>query len=442
MQVPKSAIAGDPTTELSPEAQRVALRRITLRIMPFLFLLYIIAYIDRVNVSFAQLEMGKALHLSDRVYGTGAGIFFLGYFLFEVPSNLILERFGARRWICRIMLTWGVIAIAMAFIRNPVAFYAMRFLLGIAEAGFFPGIILYLTYWYTAADRARIIGILMTATSFAFILGGPVSGYILKYIHGFGLQGWQWLFVIEGFPALILGFVVLTYLSDGPKDAKWLPDHERRWLAHRIDSEPRVERAHDAAAWKRAIEDPIVLRLAGLYLSMVLGMYGVSMWLPIIIKGLAHSDDFRTGLLTCIPHLGGAIAMVINGWHSDRTGERRMHLAIPALAGTLSLVFAAMTHDATARFWWLVAANSSMSAVLGPFWAMPPAFLSRRGAAGGIAVVNSIGNLGGFAGPFLVGYVKQQTHSFSGGIYVLAASMFIAVVQAVLMPDPRRAVTS
>jgi ACS family tartrate transporter-like MFS transporter len=420
------------------EAAAVAGRvmaRITRRLIPFLFLLYIVAFLDRVNVGFAALQMKDDLGFGDAVYGFGAGIFFIGYFLFEVPSNLILERVGPRFWIARIMFTWGVLSSAMMFVRGETAFYVLRFLLGVAEAGFFPGIVLYLTYWFPAAERARAVALFMTATAMAGVIGGPISGALLEMDGLAGLEGWQWLFLLEGLPAVALAFVVLAFLTDRPEEAHWLAADERAWLIARLARErATVEQAHGRTALRHALADTRVWSLGLLYFALVLSIYAVSLWLPQIVAGLAQMSDFEVGLVSALPYVVASVGMVVVGAHSDRTGERRWHIAAPALVGAAGFAAsAAFQHPVLALASLSLAALGIWSA-LGPFWTLPTAFLSGSAAAGGIALINSIGNLGGFAGPWALGLIKQSTGSFAPGLLLLALSLIVVAALALRLP--------
>ena len=419
----------------SAHASGGVIGKVTRRLIPFLFLLYIVAFLDRVNVGFAALQMKQDLGFGDAVYGLGAGIFFIGYFVFEVPSNLILERVGPRFWIARIMITWGVISSAMMFVSGEAAFYALRFLLGVAEAGFFPGIVLYLTYWFPAAERARAVALFMTATAMAGVVGGPLSGALLEMDGLAGLEGWQWLFLLEGIPAVVLGFVVLGFLTDRPEHAEWLEPGERSWLVARLAEErASVERSHGRIALRRAFVDGRVWSLAILYFALVLGIYAVSLWLPQIVAGLAQMSDFEVGLVSALPYVGASVGMVVVGAHSDRTGERRWHIAAPALVGAAGFVAsAAFEHPVLALLGLSVAALGIWSA-LGPFWTLPTAFLAGTAAAGGIALVNSVGNLGGFAGPWALGLIKQATGSFAPGLLLLALALVVVAVLALRLP--------
>jgi ACS family tartrate transporter-like MFS transporter len=420
--------------EASAEAGRV-MARITRRLIPFLFLLYIVAFLDRVNVGFAALQMKDDLGFGDAVYGFGAGIFFIGYFLFEVPSNLILERVGPRYWIARIMFTWGVISSAMMFVRGETAFYVLRFLLGVAEAGFFPGIVLYLTYWFPVAERARAVALFMTATAMAGVIGGPISGALLEMDGLAGLDGWQWLFLLEGLPAVALAFVVLAFLTDRPEEAHWLAADERAWLIARLAQErATVEQAHGRTALRHALLDTRVWSLGLLYFALVLSIYAVSLWLPQIVASLAQMSDFEVGLVSALPYVVASVGMVVVGAHSDRTGERRWHIAAPALVGAVGFAAsAAFQHPVLALASLSVAALGIWSA-LGPFWTLPTAFLSGTAAAGGIAFINSIGNLGGFAGPWALGLIKQATGSFAPGLLLLALSLIVVAALALRLP--------
>ena len=420
-------------------AEATVVRKAALRLVPFLFFLYVIAYLDRVNVGFAKLQMGQALNFTEAVYGAGAGIFFLGYFLFEVPSNLIMQKVGARRWIMRIMLSWGVIAMSMMFVNSITSFYVMRFLLGIAEAGFFPGILLYLTFWFTAKERAKMVAWFMTANAVSFIFGGPLSGWLMTAKIFPGLAGWQQMFLLEGLPAILMGFVVLLYLPNGPQEAKWLSEDEKALIQERVAREAAQMGAGRDGAHPPLLEtlsQPVVIVLCICFFCFVSGMYGFSLWIPQIVKQLGNLTTLQTGFIAAIPFLISGTFMVANGYHSDATGERAQHIFFPALFGAAGLVAYAWLEGQPV--WQLVAlslAASGMWAMLGPFWAMVPGVLRRGGAsavAGGLALINSVGNLGGFLGPFAVGKVKDLTGSFAGGVYVLATFVIVGAVLALL----------
>jgi D-galactonate transporter len=401
--------------------------RVTWRLVPFLFLCYIVSWLDRVNVGFAKLQMATDLKLSDTVYGLGAGIFFIGYFLFEVPSNMILHRAGARLWIARIMITWGILSAAMMFVGSPTSFYALRFLIGVAEAGFFPGIILYLTYWYPARRRGRIVALFLTAISATSVVGGPLSGWILKSMNGVnGWAAWQWLFLLEGLPSIVMGLWTLAYLENGISAARWLTEEEKSHLERNIASEDAAKSSHKLG---HAFRDLKVWLLAFVYFCFVSGLYAISFWLPQIIKNTGVKDPLDIGLLTAIPWGIGAIGMVLWGRSSDRSGERRWHAAVAGFVGGIAmLVSTAYGHNTVASMVALSVATLGILATLPVFWALPTAFLTGGAAAAGIAFVNSVGNLGGFVAPFLVGWLKDVTHSTAAGLYVLSAGLVLGGV--------------
>jgi ACS family tartrate transporter-like MFS transporter len=418
---PQKPIEGE-TESFSEEA---LFRRISRRLIPFLFILYVVAYLDRINLSFAAHDMTKELGFTAEVYGLGAGLFFIGYFLFEIPSNLILQRIGARIWIARIMVSWGIIAAAMGFIHSEPVFYLLRFLLGLGEAGFFPGILLYLTYWFPAGRRAAVVALFMSATAIAGIIGAPLSGAILG-MHGVaGFSGWRWLFLLEGIPALLLGIVVLAYLPRSPNDVKWLSDSEREWLAAEIDSEKGSHGERGPGRLREMLGRPKLWALCFVYFSLCLGMYGLALWMPTMVQEISGGDNLSVGLLSAIPYLGAAVGMVLNGRHSDRTGERCLHTAVPALAAAGCFVVCAVQRNGMLTFLAIVGALFGIWSMLGPFWGLSTKYLGRSAAAAGIALINSIGNLGGFAGPWLVGLAKELTGQYSAGFFLIA--LFLAL---------------
>jgi len=415
-----------------------ALSKARRRLIPFLFVLYLVAYLDRINVGFASLQMNRELGLSEGVFGLGAGLFFLGYSIFEVPSNLILERVGARVWIARIMISWGIVAMAMIAVRGAASFFAIRFILGLAEAGFFPGVILYLTFWFPPREQARAVALFMTATALAGLIAGPVSGALLE-LHGLaGLSGWQWLFILEGLPAVVLGVLVSRYLPDCPDEAAWLQVDERAALLMRLERERGRSTQKRQRSFREAISNSTVWILSLVYFAIVFGLYGVTFWLPQIIRSFGNRSDFGIGMLSAIPFFGAAIAMVLVGRASDLSGERRWHLAVCAAVGAVGLMLASTTRSPFLSLGALSIAAAGIWGTFGPFWAMPPEFLSGTAAAGAIALINSIGNLGGFAGPYVVGMVKQKTHSFAGGMIVMAVSLVAAGMIALTLPVPVR----
>ena len=405
--------------------------RITWRLIPYLFLLYILAYLDRANVGFAAVEFKHDLHLSDSVYGYGAGMFFLGQLLFDLPSNLMLQKFGARVWIARIMITWGIVATCMMFVRGTNSFYAMRLLLGISEAGFFPGIILYLTYWFPSQERARAVAKFMTATSIAGVVGAELSRVLLKLEGLHGLHGWQWLFLLEGMPTIVLGISVLFLLKDGPKDAAWLSADEKVWL----ESELERDRTEGGATEKHNLLDafklPMVWVLAGIFMLNQVGVYTVNFWMPTVLAGFLHTNlhdgAVLVGRFGAGPYVAAAIFTVLIGWSSDRTGERRGHIAGCLLVSAAGFAWAAYAHSLTAVLFAFGLAAVGYWSMMGPFWALPTRVLGGKAAAGGVAIITMVGSLGGFAGPALTGKLKDETHNYTAGLLVVAG---LAIVGA------------
>jgi sugar phosphate permease len=398
-----------------------ALAKARRRLVPFLFLLYIVAYLDRINVGFAALQMNAALGLTATTYGLGAGVFFLSYVLFEIPSNVMLARIGARLWIARIMISWGVVSSAMMFVSGARAFFALRFLLGMAEAGFFPGIVFYLTRWFPPQDRARTIAVFMTATLVAGVVGGPISGALLTLNGAGGLAGWQWLFLVEGVPAVVLGFIVLRALVESPQDATWLSREERSALTMRL--------ARGAPGGDKPIASVLRERrtwlLAAVYFTIPVTLYGIGFWLPQMLKSASSAGDLVVGLLSAIPYAVGAVGMVAVGRHSDRSGERRWHVLGPALVAAVGLVLAPLGHGAVWSIVTLSLAMLGLASMFGPFWALATSRMRGAGAAAGIALINSVGNTGGFVGPYLLGSVSDATHGFAAGLLAMAAMLSV-----------------
>lgn len=414
------------------DLEKRTLRRITWRIVPFIMLLYFIAYIDRVNIGFAALTMKEDLGFTASILGFGAGIFFWGYFLFEVPSNIVLHKVGARMWIARVMVTWGIISGAMAFVEGPTSFYVMRFLLGAAEAGFFPGIILYLSYWFPARHRAGVTAFFMAAAPLSTALGSPISAALLEMNGIGGMHGWQWMFILEAIPALILGVVVFFYMTDKPEQAKWLQDDERAWLVKAM-AEENARKADSAKHGVFAgLANPRVLALALIYFGTSAGLYTLGIWAPQIIKQLGVSS-MTVGFLNAIPPIVSVVAMVLWSRHSDRTSERTWHVVLACLAAAIGLVVAAGANSVVGLIAALTLVNIGISCAKPPLWSMPTMFLSGAAAATGIATINSIGNLGGFAGPAMIGWVKDQTGSFSGGLYFVAGLLVMSAVLTLLL---------
>jgi MFS transporter, ACS family, tartrate transporter len=417
---------------VSAELEKRVLRKITLRIVPFVMLLYFVAFIDRVNIGFAALTMNKDLGFSPTVFGFGAGIFFLGYFLCEVPSNLVLDKVGARIWIARVMITWGLISAAMALVQGSTSFYVLRFLLGAAEAGFFPGIILYLSYWFPARQRAAVTAIFMAAAPLSTVLGSPVSGALLE-MHGMmGLSGWQWMFIVEGVPAVLLGVVVLFYMTDRPEKATWLSNDERNWLVRTMNAEAAQKaRTASHSVW-RGLADLRVIALSLVYFGTSAGLYTLGIWAPQIIKQFGLSS-LQIGFLNALPGVVAVIAMVWWARHSDRTGERTWHVVGACLLGSLGLVLAGFAGTVLGVLLSLTLVNIGISSAKPPLWSMPTMFLSGSAAAAGIATINSIGNLGGFVGPAMIGWIKDLTGSFEGGLLFVAALLVLSAVLTLIL---------
>ena len=418
------------------ELEQQTLKRVTVRLVPFLIVCYFIAYLDRVNVGFAALTMNRDLGLSQTAFGLGAGVFFFTDFLFEVPSNLFLAKFGARRWIARIMLTWGVLSGAMAFIHGEWSFYIVRCLLGAAEAGFFPGIIFYLTLWFPAAYRARILGYFMAAIPLSSVLGLPVSGALLGMDGVAGLHGWQWLFVIEAVPALVLAVVVLYYLTDRPADAMWLPTANRTWLMRRIAAEEEVRTTAEHFSVGRALVNGRVLALSLVYFGVVASLYGLSFFLPQIVKQFGVSTQ-QNSFISAVPFVIGVAATLLWGRLSDQTGNRKGMAAIALFLTAAGILAAALLDDPVSKMAAFCVAAWGIFGTLAVFWTLPTSFLSGMAAAGGIAVINSIGNLAGFVGPYAMGAIKDSTNSYQGGLFLLAALAFVAMLIVLVLRHDR-----
>lgn len=481
-----------------PTLEQTVIRKVTMRLMPYMFLMYIFNYLDRTNLSFARIKFQGDLHMSDTAFGVGAGIFFAGYFLFEVPSNLVMQRVGARKWMARIMVSWGIISSAMMFTNSTMTFYTLRFLLGVAEAGFFPGMILYLTYWFPAVERARAVARFMTATALAGAFGGPVSGLLLSGMDGVGrLKGWQWLFLVEGIPSFILGFVTYFYLTDRPEQAHWLSADEKECLRLRLSKEedrrqtqqrtglidafrnPRTRQVSgicviaaiaiycyfllpkvlSGSGWSTlavslvstipyliAIIAMIVVHaqvrlLCALYFAIVVGAYGMTFWLPKLLSDF-HLSILGVGFVSAIPYLLAAGAMVVVAHLSDRSCERKRWVAACASLATIGLVCTALaiSHKVQSPIPGIVGiclVSIGISSSMGPFWSLPTSFLTGAGAAGGIALINSVGNLGGQLGPFMMGKAEDLTKSNAAGLYVLAGSTTIAVILSFIVHHDR-----
>lgn len=420
-----------PTNELAV----VTLRKVTWRLIPFLFVLYVIAWLDRVNVGFAGLQMNADLGFSSTVFGLGSGIFFLGYCLFEIPSNIILERVGARIWISRIMVTWGLISAALMFVRTPAVFYLLRFLLGVAEAGFFPGVIYYLSLWYPAANRARAIAAFMSAVPVSGLIGGPLSGALLELDGLHGLAGWQWLFLLEGLPAVILGTSVLFYLKDRPETTQWLTSAERDWLVETLAAERKacVLRPNIRVA----LTDLTVWKLGIIFLLVAAGFYGYSFWAPLIIKSLTGLSNFKVGLVLGAMSAVTIVGMLLNSYHSDRTGERAIHIAVPLFVMAIGLVGCALLRQPVLAITALALVPLGHCASYGPFWSMPTQFFTGPAAAAGIALVTMIANVGSFAGPTLIGVLKAKSGTHTAAFALLGGLAVIAALLALRLGPAR-----
>ncbi len=428
--MPEGAESGySDIMDASFEAKTYA--KVDRRLIPFLFLCYILAYLDRVNVGFAKLQMLKDLSLSDAAFATGAGIFFIGYFFFEVPSNILLKRFGARTWIARIMISWGIISSAMVLVRNQWTFYGLRFLLGLAEAGFFPGIIFYLTLWYPSRLRSTRTALFVSAIAVSGVLGNPISGLIMDALSGkLGLAGWQWLFLAEGIPSVLVGIWVYFYLDSGIAEAKWLSDEEKALLARNIEAEDRHKsevRVIDA------FQSGKVWVLCAIYFTLMIGLYGIGFWLPTIVERIAKTFDVKgylpIGLITAIPYAVTVVGMILLSRHSDRTGERRMHYVLNATAGGLGLILSGVFADRPIlAMAFLSIGTLGVIGSMPLFWPIPSAFLAGTAAAAGIGMVNSVGNLGGYVGPNVPVWVRRISTDPSAALYVIAAALFLGAI--------------
>ncbi|MEO8519998.1 MAG: MFS transporter [Acidobacteriota bacterium] len=431
-----------PEAALTELEQRGVITTINRRLLPLLFLCYVIAYIDRINLGFAKLHLREVLGVDPAVfgsvYGLGAGLFFVGYFIFEVPSNLIMQRVGARIWIARIMIVWGLVSMAMMFIKSVPVFYMMRFLLGAAEAGFFPGIILYFTYWYPAKERARAIALFATGGVVAGIVGSPVSGAILGMDGIGGLAGWQWLFIIEALPAVLVGILLLFILPNGPEDVRWLSAPQKGWIRTRLAAEAAQTGSTHEHRLAEVFTSGRVWLLCLLYFLMNIGSYGYELWLPSIIKSFSGKSDAIVGWINAVPYLIAAVVMLLVGRSSDRTGERKGHVAAAAIASAVGFALSAYFTNPYLALASLALAFAGIKSTIGPFWALTTASLGVRAAAGGIALINSVGNLGGFAGPYIVGITKDRTGSNLAALLFLGSALLaMGVLTLTLRTEPR-----
>jgi ACS family tartrate transporter-like MFS transporter len=399
-------------------------RRITWRILPFLIILYMIAFIDRVNVGYAKLQMNEDLKFSDAVYGFGAGIFFIGYLLLEIPGTLIVERWSARLWISRIMISWGIVAVLMGFVQTATQFYWLRFLLGLAEAGFYPGVIVYLSHWFRAEDRAKAVAIFMIGGPVSNVLGAPISGLIMEYIHWSNLAGWRWVFIIEGLPAILFGLATLFYLTDRPRDAKWLSPEQRAWITDELEAERARNHTRHSHNYWLALKEPTVLLLTGTYFLAMTGMYGFSMWLPTLLKKFSGFSILQVTLLSAIPYAAALGAMLVIGWSSDRRKERIWHASLPLLAASFGFVGSILWQNhLPIALAMLSLVGCGLYGFFPAFWSLPSAFLAGSAAAVSVGLINSVGNVGGFVGPYVVGYISDKTGSFNGGMLFLSMAL-------------------
>jgi D-galactonate transporter len=425
---------------MSDELERSTMRVVGTRLIPFLMLCYFLSYLDRTNISIAGLTMNKDLGLTAAQFGLGAGLFFIGYFLFEIPSNLILHRVGARLWIARIMVSWGVVAAAMAVVQGPVSLYVVRIILGVAEAGFFPGIILYLTYWFPASYRGRAVGLFMSAIAISTAIGAPLGGLLLG-LNGFGgLDGWRWLFVLEGVPTVIVGILVVFLLPSTPRRATWLTDEQRGWLTARLDAEEAKTRAEHHISVLQAIVKPRILALSLIYFSTVFGLYGIGFWLPQIIKkSLGISSNLQVSLLTAVPYALGIVAMIMWGRYCDRTGRYAVGTAVPMLVGGVALTASAfLTGLPWLGYAGLCVCTLGVLMSFPGFWGLPSAFLTGAAAAAGIATVNTIGNLSGFVGPYWVGWLTDLFGSSQWGLVSIGVVMVVGALGAFALGNKPR----
>jgi MFS transporter, ACS family, tartrate transporter len=418
--------------ELTDVGQR-ARRRIAYRLLPFVFLLYVVNYIDRVNVSFANLRMSADLGFSDRVYGLGVGVFYLTYVLFEIPGAIIVERWSARKWIARIMISWGIVTILTGFVQTVGQFYVARFFLGAAESSFFPGMIVYLTHWFCERDRSRAIACLYAANPAAALIGSPLAGWLLG-VHWQSLAGWRWLFILEGIPAIVVGIVTYFYMTDWPAQAGWLPQDERDWLVHELQAELQAKKKIRNYTIMEAFSDLRILRLIFAYFLALTGALGTIYWIPTFVKRLSGSSNQTVTSLLLIPALIGIAGMLVNGWHSDRTAERHWHSAIPLVAaGSMFGLLTAFRHEVPLAIACLLLGSGFLYAYYPAFWAIPTMMLSEAAAAATFGLINSIGQLGGFAGNYVIGFLNDQTHSLAASfafialVYVAAGGLILSL---------------
>ncbi|MFT4271150.1 MAG: MFS transporter [Pantoea sp.] len=424
---------------LNETHKKKIVRKITLRVIPFVFILYIVSYLDRANIGYAALEMNKDLALSSEAFGVISGIFFLGYFLFEVPSNAMLNKFGARVWIARILITWGIIAGMSAFSQSATHLYILRFLLGVAEAGFFPGVIVYLTYWFRTKELATTVSLFTAAIPVSYIIGAPLSTWIMDHITWFNWSGWRWMLLLEGIPAVILGICCYFFLTDKPEQAKWLNDEEKSWLLQELNCDQQARHNVQHLSLLKTFKHPKVLYLAFIYFIYQCGSLGIGYWMPQIIKGfstqLTHTE---IGLIAMFPYILATVAMVIWSRHSDKRNERKMHAAIPLLFSSLAMLGAGLVHNPYLSIFMISVALAGLYSFKSPFWALPTLFLSRSTASISIAIINSIGNLGGFVGPVLIGVVNGTIHNSTSGLLFMSLLLMAGFMMTALIKLARK----
>lgn len=409
-------------------------RKVTWRIIPFAFLLYIVSYLDRANIGYAALQMNKELAISSEAFGFISGIFFIGYFLFEVPSNIALARFGARRWIARILITWGIVASLTAFAQSAEQLYVLRFLLGVAEAGFFPGIIVYLTGWFRAKELATTVALFTAAIPVSYVIGAPLSTWVMDHVHYLGYSGWRWMVFLEGAPAVLLGFACYFLLTEKPQDAKWLTESERDWLVAELEQERKAKPHVKHLSITQAMTNPKVLYLSFIYFVYQCGSLGTGYWMPQIIKGFSGKlTNTEIGLIAMVPYVVATVGMICWSRRSDRTGERKLHSALPLLLAGLTMLGAASVGNPVISMLMITLALTGLYAFKAPFWALPTLFLSRSTAAISIAVINSIGNLGGFVGPYAIGLIKGATGQAKAGLLFLSLLILVSFVMTLVM---------